>query len=234
MITTRSIEGVIATIVIVLAYVIVQTCSGYAQAIVADKLGKNSVQDPEFLTLNPLIHVDLVGMLCLLFTGIGWGRNVPINLLYIPTTLKKIIVSYFDVLMHIIIGFFALLTLELVFNIKIIPIALRSIFSGTIFSQGAGLADLATTFPTYSSLTILLGFGLVAIIYIAVLFGTLSFLTTTFRLTVLRYAPDLIENPIMFLILSFCFIILLVGPVRLYITKIILLSAIAIAQLLGM
>ena len=37
------------------------------------------------LTLNPLAHIDILGALCLLITGFGWARPVPIN----PLKFKK-------------------------------------------------------------------------------------------------------------------------------------------------
>jgi len=40
-----------------------------------DKTAKNSGR----LTLNPLAHLDLTGMLMLFFVGFGWAKPVPVN-----------------------------------------------------------------------------------------------------------------------------------------------------------
>ena len=50
-----------------------------AHAYVASKLGDNTARYQGRLTLNPLVHLDPIGTLMLLFVGVGWARPVPIN-----------------------------------------------------------------------------------------------------------------------------------------------------------
>ena len=51
----------------------------YAHAFVANKLGDNTAYYQGRLTVNPLVHLDPVGSLLLLFCGIGWAKPVPVN-----------------------------------------------------------------------------------------------------------------------------------------------------------
>lgn len=51
----------------------------YAQAKVADNLGDPTPRYCGRLTLNPLVHIDPWGLLCLLFLRMGWAKPVPIN-----------------------------------------------------------------------------------------------------------------------------------------------------------
>lgn len=51
----------------------------FAHAWAADKLGDDTPRREGRLTLNPLKHMDPVGIAMLLFAGFGWGRPVQIN-----------------------------------------------------------------------------------------------------------------------------------------------------------
>ena len=51
----------------------------YAHAWMATKLGDNTPRIQGRLTLNPVAHIDPVGIILLLFAHIGWGRPVEIN-----------------------------------------------------------------------------------------------------------------------------------------------------------
>jgi len=51
----------------------------FAHAYIADKLGDSTSRYLGRLTLNPLAHLDPLGMLMLLIIGIGWGKPVPFN-----------------------------------------------------------------------------------------------------------------------------------------------------------
>ena len=51
----------------------------FAHAFMADKLGDDTPRRDGRLSLNPLKHMDPVGITMLLFAGFGWGRPVEIN-----------------------------------------------------------------------------------------------------------------------------------------------------------
>lgn len=57
----------------------------YAHAWAAHKMGDDTAAYSGRLTMNPLAHVDILGALCLLLTGFGWAKPVPIN----PLKFKK-------------------------------------------------------------------------------------------------------------------------------------------------
>ena len=57
----------------------------YAHAWAAHKMGDDTAAYMGRLTLNPLSHIDIFGALCLLLTGFGWAKPVPIN----PIKFKK-------------------------------------------------------------------------------------------------------------------------------------------------
>lgn len=51
----------------------------FAHAWAADKLGDHTARGMGRLTLNPLAHIDWLGAICMLLTGFGWAKPVPIN-----------------------------------------------------------------------------------------------------------------------------------------------------------
>lgn len=53
----------------------------WAHAFVAYKLGDNTAKYQGRLTLNPFVHLDVVGSICMLLCGFGWAKPVPVNML---------------------------------------------------------------------------------------------------------------------------------------------------------
>ena len=52
-----------------------ETCHGY----VAYRLGDPTAKNAGRLTLNPLKHIDLVGLLMMAVAHFGWAKAVPVN-----------------------------------------------------------------------------------------------------------------------------------------------------------
>ncbi len=50
-----------------------------AHAFAASKLGDNTAKSQGRISLNPAVHFDLMGSLCMIIAGIGWAKPVPIN-----------------------------------------------------------------------------------------------------------------------------------------------------------
>lgn len=61
------------------ALLVATTCHEFAHALVADRLGDPTPRSLGRLTLNPLVHLDPLGTLAILFFGFGWARPVPVN-----------------------------------------------------------------------------------------------------------------------------------------------------------
>jgi Zn-dependent protease len=51
----------------------------YAHGYVAFRQGDTTAADLGRLTLNPLAHLDVFGLICLVLVGFGWGKPVPVN-----------------------------------------------------------------------------------------------------------------------------------------------------------
>ncbi len=62
-----------------LAVTIVLTLHEFSHAFVAYKCGDPTPKYAGRLTLNPICHFDLLGLLLFAFAGFGWAKPVPIN-----------------------------------------------------------------------------------------------------------------------------------------------------------
>lgn len=77
----------------------------FAHAWVATKLGDDTPKLQGRVTINPISHIDPIGMIALLFVGFGWGVPVEIN----PRNFKKprrdeLLVSLAGVVMNLILA----------------------------------------------------------------------------------------------------------------------------------
>ena len=78
-------DRIIELIASFLAVVIVLTCHEFAHAYVAYKCGDPTAKLYGRLSLNPLKHFDLIGLICFTLVGFGWAKPVPIE----PNNFKK-------------------------------------------------------------------------------------------------------------------------------------------------
>lgn len=64
---------------VIISVVIAFTVHEFAHAYVAYKFGDPTAKNQGRLTLNPVQHIDPLGMILLLILGFGWARPVPVN-----------------------------------------------------------------------------------------------------------------------------------------------------------
>jgi Zn-dependent protease len=70
----------IEIIAILLAFFFAITFHEFSHALAAYLLGDDTAKRAGRLTLNPLKHIDLLGLLCLFLFRIGWAKPVPMNM----------------------------------------------------------------------------------------------------------------------------------------------------------
>ena len=93
-------------IIIIPAIFIGLTFHEFAHAYVAYRLGDRTPKLQGRVTLYPMAHIDLVGILCLFFVGFGWGKPVQID----PWAFKhrrrdELLVAVAGVAMNFLIAF---------------------------------------------------------------------------------------------------------------------------------
>ena len=75
-----SIPQALASLAILLpAFLLAVSFHEFCHAFTAHLLGDNTARRQGRLTLNPLAHIDPVGLLCLLIFRFGWATPVPMN-----------------------------------------------------------------------------------------------------------------------------------------------------------
>ena len=67
------------TLMVLPAIVIGITLHEFSHAFAAWKLGDSTPKAQGRITLNPLAHIDPLGVIALIFIGFGWGRPVQVN-----------------------------------------------------------------------------------------------------------------------------------------------------------
>ena len=72
----RSIESIIYALP---GVIVAMTFHEFAHAWVATKLGDDTPRLQGRLNLNPMSHIDPIGLVCLALLGFGWGKPVQIN-----------------------------------------------------------------------------------------------------------------------------------------------------------
>ncbi len=76
MINTEYLWRILARTAVLFTCLPIHECAhGYA----AYRLGDNTAKEQHRLTLNPLRHVDFLGMLSLILLGFGWAKPVPVS-----------------------------------------------------------------------------------------------------------------------------------------------------------
>ena len=77
----------------------------FGHAIVSTKLGDPTPEKQGRVTLNPLAHIDPVGMLCLIFCGFGWGIPVEIDPRFYKSRRRdEILVGFAGVAMNLLLA----------------------------------------------------------------------------------------------------------------------------------
>lgn len=64
---------------LIIALVVGFTIHEYAHAALAYKFGDSTAKNQGRLTLNPMAHLDPIGVLLIIFVGFGWARPVPVD-----------------------------------------------------------------------------------------------------------------------------------------------------------
>jgi Zn-dependent protease len=78
-------DAIMVKILLIPAILIGLTVHEFAHAFVADRLGDKTPKFQGRLTLNPFVHIDLVGFVMIMLIGFGWAKPVETN----PSAYKR-------------------------------------------------------------------------------------------------------------------------------------------------
>lgn len=88
----------------------------FAHAWMSNKLGDPTARQLGRMTINPLVHLDLIGSLCLLLAGFGWAKPVPVNPNYFKNRKTGMaLTALAGPLSNLVMGFVVLVLANLVY-----------------------------------------------------------------------------------------------------------------------
>jgi hypothetical protein len=217
MFNLRNVEDIIFLITLIVAYLIAETLSGWFRAYVAKKMGDDTPAAMGFLSFNPLVHIDPIGMLFLIISGFGWGRASPLNPYNIqePHRGLKLSCAYFsDTIAHLVIAIISLGLLLWGFGVTMIDLA-----KPLILHSHRSLSLLTKFYPYSSSLILSIAMVLVALVYLCVILAVLNFIINGFRLVMVLFFHESIGLWYIDLIVPILLILFFVNPLREYVIE---------------
>ena len=100
------------------AFVIALSVHEWAHAYTAYKAGDMTAYSMGRMTLNPLKHIDPIGLLMVALVGFGWARAVPVNPRNFRNPKKdNIMVSLAGIIANISLALLSVLVVDAVFKI---------------------------------------------------------------------------------------------------------------------
>lgn len=72
-------DTILSKVLLIPAILIGLTIHEFAHAFIADRLGDKTPKFQGRLTLNPFVHIDLVGFVTILIIGFGWAKPIETN-----------------------------------------------------------------------------------------------------------------------------------------------------------
>ena len=173
MINLETSKLLISIITFFIAYLFSVTIAGSFKAWVADKMGDDTAAMFGLLTLNPIAHVDIFGLIILLFFFFGWGRHVPINPFNIhdPYRKLKIAAAYMaDTFAYLASALIGIIILIIGFGPRMLFVAREML----ICIQKMTHIFIVNECPTLSSFGIVVAFIVIAFVYLNVVLGVLT------------------------------------------------------------
>jgi len=137
-------EAILCLIAYAIAVVVALVAREYMHAYAAVKQGDLTPKAYGRLTVNPVAHFDVIGLICFILVGFGWAKPVPINSLNFYNHKKgTIIVSLAGILTNLVLAFlfmgFYVLTCAYLSNMGLFSLFLYYLFQ-FLFSINLSLA----------------------------------------------------------------------------------------------
>jgi hypothetical protein len=184
MLSLSSFEFIATRVCLMFAYVVSITLTGAGQAWIAKKMGDDTAEDAGLLTLDPLVHFDIVGFLLVAILGFGWGRLLPVNVDAIrpPLRVLRLFCAFVgEGILGIILAILSLVGLVLCFGNTMFVLTSSAFYSGHIPFRAL---TVILTETGYSSLAIIIALLVMSCVIFNTFVGTLNLLLNGFRFIV--------------------------------------------------
>lgn len=235
MIHLSDVESIATVITLIFAYAVSCTLSGAAQAWVALKNGDDSAAEEGYLSLNPIAHINGIGILSVIFFRLGWGNPIPVNAahIYHNRRLARLAAIFgSEVIVYVTLALFSIFFAVFFFGSYPIACTLRMLVDHTI-----PLRALSAQYTNHSSLAIVGAMMLVAFAFFNVFAASLSVILNGVRYILLVGAEkghDYMEHAdIIALIVPLILLMFFAHEIQIMIMQLIVPLAATIARLLG-
>ncbi len=105
---------------------------------VSDKLGDHTARQMGRITLNPIKHLDMFGLLSMLIIGVGWAKPVPVNPhVYKNRKLGMAITALAGPTSNFILAFISVIAFKSVFYIAAFSVGHTMLEAWPLAAQGA-------------------------------------------------------------------------------------------------
>lgn len=170
----------LATVICVLcAYLVSVPLVNKATTFVATSFGDTTARDEGYASFNPANHIDVVGLMLVIFFGLGWGSQVPVD----PSRVRS---------RHKILALIAIFATETIAALSLALISLvllmvcyglpTIVFAAQVMATRlVPLHDFAESFPEWSSLAIVGALLLIAFLFFNLFIASLSAIMNSFR-----------------------------------------------------
>lgn len=134
----QAMQGLLSFLILLPLLLISLTFHEYAHGYAALKQGDGYAKSTGRLTLNPLKHIDPLGLICMILVGFGWAKPVPV----VPQNFRNgkksmIIVASAGIIANLILAFIATFLFDFCFYIAFSHITGST---GTIIASAVLLA----------------------------------------------------------------------------------------------
>ena len=117
------------------------TIHEYAHGKAALRLGDPTAKEMGRLSFNPLIHIDILGAICLFLFNFGWAKPVPVDIRYFKNTRRDVIImSLAGPLANLCVAFMAGLLIR--FLALPVEIYLKALLWLVLMNIGLGIFNL--------------------------------------------------------------------------------------------
>ena len=161
-----------------------------AHGFTAYKLGDNTAKEQGRLTLNPIKHIDIMGLVMILLFRFGWAKPVPVNMQNFKNPkFGMAITALAGPLSNIILAFIVIFIFVLIFAVLPLPNNFWSMLEVFFHAPEGGIHVVSDLSP---------GAGVIALIIIYLIFVNMAILNVALAIFNMLPVPPLDGSKILF------------------------------------